>query len=260
QGLVTAVARALGVGHGDANAPGMAHGAGKGPARGGGFGFGHASVGDPGDNAFSTLNSPSQNTSHKGGTHDGRGFSSHSHSTQSLAQHQTDHSTKADQVVQVEDTGPGKEKGIVDSLPPGQELQPDRGMTLNLETIHSDLDDIVTLGPPDQMLQADPGKALNPDMFHSDLDDIVALGPPGQELQADPGKALNPDTFDSDLDDIATKGLALGLELNLNRGKSLPASRPAEVGLWTIVPDTDETLATAYPHRWELGDDRAKIL
>jgi hypothetical protein len=30
--------------------------------------------------------------------------------------------------VQVDDRGPGKEKGFVDSLPPGKELQPDRGM------------------------------------------------------------------------------------------------------------------------------------
>jgi hypothetical protein len=206
----------------------MAHGAGKGPARGGGFGFGHASVGNPGHNTLSTLSSHSQNTSHKGGTNDGRSFSSHS--TQSLAQHQTDHATKADQVVQVEDRGPGKEKGMVDSLPPGQEQQTDPGKALNPDTIHSDLDDIVTPGlSPGQELQADPGKALNLETIHSDLDDIVTLGPRGQEL-------------------------------DLGRGKSLPASRPAKVGLWTIVPDTNETLATAFPHRWELGDDRAKIL
>ena len=56
-------------------------------------------------------------TSHKGETHDGRSFSSHGHSTQSLAQDHTDHSKKADQVVQVDDRGAGKEKGFVDSLP-----------------------------------------------------------------------------------------------------------------------------------------------
>jgi hypothetical protein len=265
------------IGHGVANAPGVAHGAGKGAVRGGGFGLGHASLGNP------TLSSHSQNTSHKGETHDGRNFSNY-------AQDHTDHSKKADQVVQVDDRGPGKEKGFVDSRPPGQEQQADRGMTLNPATIHSDLDDIVTLGlspsqevqpdrgltlnletipsnpddivtlglPPGQELQADPSLALNPDTFHSDLDDIVTLGPRGQELQADRGLALNPDTFHSDLDDIVTLG-PRGQELDLGRGKSLPASRPAEVGLWTIVPDTDETLATAFPHRWELGDDRAKI-
>jgi hypothetical protein len=374
QGLVTAVARALGMGHGDANAPGMAHGVGKGlaighgganapgmahggskglaighgganapgmghgggkgVARGGGFGFGHASLGNP------VLSSHSQNTSHRGETHDGRSLSSHSHLTQSVAPHQTDHSKKADQVVQVEDRGPGKEKGIVDSRPPGQELQPDRatalnpetihsdldnivtlglppsreqqadrGMTLNPETIHSDLENIVTLGPPGQELQldratalnpetihsdldnivtlglppsreqqADRGMTLNPETIHSDLENIVTLGPPGQEAQADRGRALNSDTFNSDLDSIVTLGPP-GQELQLDRGRALnsdtfhsdlddivtlgpplPASWSAKFGLWTIVPDKDETLATPLPHPWELGDDHAKML
>src|SRR5215469_4237491 len=147
----------------------MAHGAGKGPARGGGFGFGHASVGNPGHNALSTLSSHSQHTSDKGETHYGRSFSSHSHSTQSLARHQTDHSKKADQVVEVEDRGPGKEKGFVDSLPPGKEQQADRGMTLNPATIHSDPDDIVTLGlSPSQEVQPDRGLPLNLGTIHSD--------------------------------------------------------------------------------------------
>jgi hypothetical protein len=271
----------------------MAQGAGKGAARGGGFGFGHANVGNPGHNALSTRSSHSQNTSHKGGTHDGRSFSSHSHSTHSLAQHHADHSKKAEKVVQVDDRGAGKKKGFVDDLPPGQELQVDRGMTLNLEPIHSDLDDIVTRGlPPGQELQADRGRTLNPETIHSDLDDIVTRGlnpgqelqadpggalnsdtirsdldnivtlglPPGQELQADPGGTLNPETIHSDLDDIATRGLTPGIEPNFNRGKSLPASWPAKVGLWTIVPDTDDTPATTLPKRWELGDDRAKTL
>jgi hypothetical protein len=209
----------------------MGHGRGNGTARGGGFGFGHAGVGNPGHNAFSTRSSHSQNTSHKGGTHDGRSFSSHSHSTHSLAQDHTAHSTKADQVVQVEDRGPGKEKGFVDSLPPGREQQADRGMTLNPDTIHSDLNDIVTPGLP-----------------------------PGQDLQPDHGDTLNLETIHSDLDDIATRGLPPSLELNLSRGKSLPANWQAKVAPETIVPDTDETPAAALPHRWELGDDRAKML
>ena len=281
------------MGHGGANAPGMAQGAGKGAARGGGFGFGHANVGNPGHNALSTRSSHSQNTSHKGGTHDGRSLSSHSHSTHSLAQHHADHSKKAEKVVQVDDRGAGKKKGFVDDLPPGQELQVergkelnpdkihsdlddivtlglppgqelqvDRGMTLNLEPIHSDLDEIVTRGlNPGQELQADPGGALNSDTIRSDLDNIVTRGlPPGEELQADPGGTLNPETIHSDLDDIATRGLTPGIEPNFNRGKSLPASWPAKVGLWTIVPDTDDTPATTLPKRWELGDDRAKRL
>src|SRR5271165_36127 len=230
-GMAHGGSKGLGMGHGGANAPGMAHGGGKGAARGGGFGFGHASVGNPGHNALSTRSSNSRSTSHKGGTHDGRSFSSLSHSMHSLAQHPADHSKKADQVVQVDDRGAGKEKGFVDSLPPGRELEADRGKALNPDTIHSDLDNIVTLGPP-----------------------------PSLELQADRGMTLNLATVHSDLDDIATRGLTPGLELNFNRGKPLPASRLAKVAPGTIVPDTDETLATALPHRWDLGDDRAKVL
>ena len=179
----------------------------------------------------------------------------------------TAHSTKADQVVQVEDRGPGKEKGFVDSLPPGREQQADRGMTLNPDTIHSDLNDIVTLGlPPGQELQPDRGMTLNPETMnpetiHSGLDDIVTLGlPPGQDLQPDHGDTLNLETIHSDLDDIATRGLPPSLELNLSRGKSLPANWQAKVAPETIVPDTDETPAAALPHPWELGDDRAKML
>jgi len=119
----------------DKFAPGMAHGAGKGAARGVGFGFGHAGVGNRGHNALSTRSSHSQNTSHKGETHDGRGFSSRSHSTHSLAQPHADHSKNADQVVQVDDRGAGKKKGFVDSLPPGRELQADRGKVLNPEKV-----------------------------------------------------------------------------------------------------------------------------
>jgi hypothetical protein len=212
------------IGHGGANAPGMAHGGGKGAARGGGFGFGHASLANP------TLSSHSQNTSHKGETHDGRSFSNH-------AQDHTDHSKKADQAVQVVDRGPGKEKGLVDSLP-GQEQQADRGMTLNPVTIHSDPDNIVTLGPsPDQELQPDRGLTLNLETIHSDLDDIVTRGlKSGQELQADPGGALNPSAIHSDPGNIV---------------KIDPVS---------IVPDTDEAPVIVPRHLWELGDDHAKLL
>ena len=96
--------------------------------------------------------------------------------------------------------------------------------------------------PPGQELQADRGKALNPDTIHSDdLDDIVTRGlPPGQELQADRGKALNPDTIHSGLDDIVTRGLPPGLALNLDRGKSLPPGWEAKVAPGAIVPDTDD--------------------
>ena len=217
------------------------------------FGFGHASVGNPGHNALSTLSSHSQNTSHKGETHDGRSFSSHSHSTQSLAQHHTDHSNKADQVVQVDDRGPGKEKGFVDSLPPGQEQQADRGMTLNPDTIHSDLDDIVTLGlPPGQELQPDRGLTLNLETINSDLDDIVTRElPPGLELNPDRG-ALNPETIHSDPDDIVTGGLPPGLELNLDRGGALNPE--------TIHSDLDDIVTGGLPPGLELNLDRGKSL
>jgi hypothetical protein len=102
--------------------------------------------------------------------------------------------------VHVDDTLPGKKKGFVDGLPPGQELQADRG------------------------------RALNPDVIHSDVDDVVTRGlPPGLELQADRGRALNLNATHSDIDDIVTKGLPPGLELNLDRGKSLPPGWQAKV-------------------------------
>ena len=292
QGLVTAVARGLGIGHADANAPGVAHGGGKGAARGGGFGFGHASLGNP------TLSSHSQNTSHKGETHDGRSFSNH-------AQDHTDHSNKADQVVQVDDRGPGKEKGFVDSLSPGQEQQADRGMTLNPDTIHSDLDDIVTLGlppgqevqadrgltvnletihsdldhvltrglQPDPELQADPGGAVNPSMNRLELDDIVNRGlQPGQELQADPGGVVNPSTIHSDLDNIVTLGPPPSQERQTDREVAFNADtiyldlhdvvtriHGLGLNLSTAVPDTDDTLPTALPRRWAFDDHRAKM-
>src|SRR5262249_52264071 len=182
--------------------------------------------------------------------------------TQSLAQHHTDHSNKADQVVEVEDRGPGKEKGFVDSLPPGKEQQADRGMTLNPATIHSDFEDAVTLGlSPSQEVQPDRGVPLNLEMIHSDLVGIVTLGrPPGQDLQPDRSDTLNLGTIHSNLDDIATRGLAPSLELNLGRGKSLPARWQAKVTLGTSVPDADDTPAIVPRTRWELGDDHTKIL
>jgi hypothetical protein len=54
--------------------------------------------------------------------------------------------------------------------------------------------------------------------------------------------------------------VAPGLELNLDRGKSLPLGWQAKVGPGTIVPDTDYTPATALPPGKELGRDRAKML
>jgi hypothetical protein len=57
-----------------------------------------------------------------------------------------------------------------------------------------------------------------------------------------------------------TRGLAPSLELNLGRGKSLPASWQAKVAVGTSVPGTDYTSAIALPDRWDLGDDLTKML
>jgi len=81
---------------------------------------------------------------------------------------------------------------------------------------------------------------------------------PGLQLNPDRGVALNLDTIHSNLDDITT-GLPPGLELNLDRGKSLQANWQAKVAPETIVPETDDTPATALPRRWELRDGRAML-
>jgi hypothetical protein len=186
--------------------------------------------------------------------------------------------------VQVDDRDPGKKKGLVDSLPPGEELQADRGKALNSDASHSNLGDLVTPGlPPSQALQADPAVTLNADAIHSELGDIATLGlPASQDVQADPagtfypetiysnlddiaargipsdqapaagpGMTLNADTIHSELNDVVTLGLPPGVEVNFNRGKSFPESWPAKVAPETIVPDADQTLATALPHAIE---------
>jgi len=80
------------------------------------------------------------------------------------------------------------------------------------------------------------------------------------ELQADPSKRLNPDTIHSELDHTVSTELLPSFMLKLNRGKFLSASWSAKVAPRTIVPDTDETIATALPRHWEFGDDRSKVL
>jgi len=112
-------------------------------------------------------------------------------------------------------------------LSPDQELQPDRGLTMNLETIHSDLDDIVTQG------------------FN-----------PGQELQADPGGALTPETVHSDPDEIVTRGLPPRLKVNLHRGKSLPDTDDTSAIVprdrWDLGDDLTKMLLSINPG---LGDN-----
>jgi len=261
----------------------MGQAGGKGAARGAGFGFGHVSVGNPGHNALSTRSSHSQNNSHNAGPN-GRSLSSSSRSSRSLAQHHADNSKKAEQVVLVDDRDAGKKKGFVDSLSPGQEPQADRGKALNPDASHSNLDNPVPLGlPPSPDLQADPAVTLNADTIHSELEDIATLGlRPSQDLQADPdgtfypetiysnlddiaapgissdqalqagpGMTLNADTMHSELNDVVTPGLRPGLEVSSNRGKPFPGNRPPKVTPETMVPDADQTLATALPQRFE---------
>jgi hypothetical protein len=250
-GPATALGRAIGLvakALGRGNGPGMAKGRGNRTAPGRGFGFGHASAVNPGHNALSGR-THSQNTSHRGGTPDGRSFSNHTHAQHSLAQDHLAHITKADQAVQVDDKGPGKTKGFVDSLPPNQELQADRSVTLNPETIHSDPEDFATLGlQSGQELQADSGRALNPVTIHLNLEDFANLRlQPDQELQDDGGRKLSPDTIHSELDDTVTRGLPPVLALNLAR-------------LDAIFLETDNTPATTFSHREALDDIRAKML
>lgn len=155
--------------------------------------------------------------------------------------------------MQVDDRG-GKEKGFVDAPPPAQEEQADRGMTLNPDTIQSDFDHVVTSElAPSLEVNLDRG-ALNPETTPSDVDHIVTGGLlPGLQASLDGG------TLNSDLDHIATEGLLPGLEPNLDRGKSLQASWQAKVAPRTIVPETDDTPATALPRRSDLSDGRAKL-
>jgi hypothetical protein len=214
QGLAAAVARSLGIGHGDAHGPGIAHGGGKGAGRGTGLGFGHASLENP------TLGSHSRNTSHKGETQDGRSFSNH-------AQDHTDPSKKADQIMQVDDRGPGKEKGFVDSLPPSQEQQADRGITLTAETIYSDPDDIATRG-------------LSPKRF--------------LELEADTQQLSQEIKLLKERIDLLIRQ---SLEVKLHSGESLSTNWQADVAPGAIVSDTSRA---ALSRRWMVSDGRIKRL
>jgi hypothetical protein len=250
-GPATALGRAISqitTALGRGNGPGISNGRGNGPAHGRGFGFGQASVANPGHNALSGRSSHSQNTSHRGGTPDGRGVSNHPHAEHSLAQDHVAHITKEDQAVQDDDNDPGKTKGFVDSLPPNQEPNLDRGRTLNLEMIHLGPEDFANPGlQSGQELQADSGWALNPVTIHLDLEDFANLRlQPDQDLQADGGRKLSPDTIHSELDDTVTRGLQPVPSLNLAR-------------LDAIFLETDDTPATTFSHREALDDIRAKM-
>jgi hypothetical protein len=166
-----------------------------------------------------------------------------------LAQDHPAHITKADLAVLVDDKGPGKTKGIVDSLPPNQELQADRSVTLNPETIHSGLDDVVALGlHPNQEPNLDHGRTLNLEMIHLDLEDFANLRLQlDQELQDDGGRKLSPDKIHSELDNTLTRGLPPVLALKLAR-------------LDAIFLETDDNPATTFSHREAVDDIGAKRL
>lgn len=109
-------------------------------------------------------------------------------------------------------------------------------------------------------LNLDREETSNPETIHSDLNDIVTGGLlPGLELNLDRHTGLDPETIRLDLDDIVTKALRRGLELNFDRGKSSQANWQAKDAPGTIVPDTDDTSATVLPHHWELRDGRAML-
>jgi hypothetical protein len=190
------------------------------------------------------------------------------------------HITKADQAVPDHDNGPGKTKGFGDSLPPNQELQADRSMPLNLETIHSDPDDIVALGPqPNQEPNLDRGRTLNLEPIHLGLEDPVSLAlQSSQEQQADSGWALNLEPIHLDLGDLLTLRLQPDHDLQADRGrKSNPDTIHSELydtvmrslrpvfalhlkRLHPIVVNTDETSATTLSDREFLEDMAAKML
>jgi len=274
KGLATAVGRAIGLvakALGHSNSPQMSKG-GKGTMHGRGFGFGHASIGHPGHNALSGRSSQSQNASHKGGTPDGRSFSNHTHAEHSLAQDHVAHTPKADQVVQIDDQGPGKAKGFVDSLPSNQDPPADRSVTLDPSP-----DNDVAIGfQPNQELQADRSVTLNPS-----LDNDVAMGlQPNQELraessqtlnsgtialgpgdflthlpqlshdpQADSSQALNPGTIRSDPDEI----IALQLHM-IHSALDDTVTRVKHASMHRGLSDTDDTAVIKFPNLIGLQD------
>jgi hypothetical protein len=273
QGLVTAVARSLGIGHGNANAPGMAHGPGKGQA------IGHGNANAPGmahgpgkGQAIGHGNANAPGMAHGAGK--GQAIGHGNANAPGVA-----HGPGKGQAI---GRGDANASGVAHGAGKGQAVnqQTDPDMTFNPATIDSHLDDIVTLGlSPNQELQPDRGLTLtlglprghelqadssgrfNPEMIHSDLDGIVSLGRPlGQDLQPDRSNTLNLGPIHSDLNDIASRGLRPRLEVHLHRGKSLPASSLAKVTSRTSALDVDDTFAIAPQDRRDLNQDYVKML
>ena len=211
-----------------------------------GFGFGHASIGHPGHNALSGRSSQSQNASHKGGTPDGRSFSNHTHAEHSLAQDHVAHTPKADQAVQVDDQGPGKTKGFVDSLPSNQEPPADRSVTLN-----PSLDNDVAMGlQPNQELRAESSQTLNSGTIALGPGDFLTHLPQlSHDPQADSSQALNPGTIRSDPDEI----IALQLHM-IHSALDDTVTRVKHASMHRGLSDTDDTAVIKFPNLIGLQD------
>jgi hypothetical protein len=151
-----------GGGAGGAGSHGGANGNSMGVGHGASMGFGHSSHGA----TFSTRGSHSHNAlSHHGKSH---------HTAKSLANHSRTHRHSAPRTHLAQTaTLRGQKKGFIDGLPPGQELQVDRGRSLS----------------PGWQSKVGPGTVL------TDTDTVAdqALRP-GQETQVDRGQAVAPTT------------------------------------------------------------------
>lgn len=152
---------------------GGSHGGGNGGSVGVGHGssmsFGHSNN----SNTLSTRGAHSHSIS-KGGAHHGKNQTT----SKSLAHHSRSHrhSTTTTQLAQ-NPALRGKKKGFIDGLPPGLELQLDRGKSL----------------PPSWQSKVGPGTVL------TDTDTVADKAlPPGQEIQADRGKVVTPETTATD--------------------------------------------------------------
>jgi hypothetical protein len=120
--------------------------------------FGHSNHG----NAFSTRGSHSHSTLSRHGKSQA--------TSKSLAHHSRSHRRSTTQIAQNEALR-GKKKGFIDGLPPGLELQVDRGRSL----------------PPGWQSKVGPGTVL------TDTDTVAEQAlPPGKEIQADRGQEVTP--------------------------------------------------------------------
>ena len=144
-------------------------GSSMGVGNGSSMSFGHGNHG----NTVSTRGSHSHGLS-KGGAHHGKSQTT----SKSLAHHSRTHrhSTPTTELAQ-NDTLRGKKKGFINELPPGLELQLDRGRSL----------------PPGWQSKVGPGTVLT----DTDTTADKALQP-GQEIQADRGEVVTPETTSTD--------------------------------------------------------------